>query len=876
MQGTAYRLSSRFAVTSEHVVRGIRQGDPVRLRFPKGERQAILLKSDAEADCALLELSEPFTAPPLLPLSSGVEAGAAWEAVGYVSGTDQPTRLLSGEIQTVEGEDPQRGPAIVLRPSGALPPFLAGSPVLCGGQVIGHLKSRLAVEDAAHALYACPIRLVEALIPAEPETKRRTPQPPQAAYDPAWYIAREEEEQKALGYLDFPGQPVVLWAPELFGKTWLLRHLIQRVQKQDQQNQVVAINLDLFDKSSWHQPQGLDPFLRELALHVALSLGESAEDVHREWTTSSPTANLDRVMRKRILPRVTRSQGRLLLAIDRADAVLGSPIQNTFFGILRGWAESEDAWSCLRLVLSISTTPALLVSSQHQSPFNLTDAVELKDLRDAQILSLCRLYQLKWGKDELSMLRHWVGGHPYLVRLAMYTAVRQGVSLEQLFEGDHPASGVFEGFLNRIGERLRRHPERFEALQRVLADPRTDLGASELPLLRAGLLYRDDQDRHLPRYELYRRLSAKTPSGRRLSTADPVTAGSAIALMDTGLDLKPSQRSVERIEVGKQLGPYQVLRELGRGGMGVVFEVRHDQLKRRAALKVLHPQFSRDPEIAQRFLNEARAANVIQHASIINIYEMGQLKDGATYFVMEYLEGESLGDRLEKSGKLSLSSALRLSHQIAAALAAAHNTGVVHRDLKPDNVMTVSDSVVPGGKRVKILDFGLAKVHKRAFDDAITTERGALMGTPVYMAPEQCRGADLVDAKADVYSLGVMLYEFLHGEPPFMAKDPGDVMAMHLRDKPVPLGTLEPLLPKELTTLVDLMLSKDPAARPLMSQVSSTLQSLESQYVASASTTSEKLPVTPSTLAPYQIALLLLALLSVVGVVLAWLLPHSK
>ncbi len=824
IQGTAYRISSRFAVTSEVVVRGLRPQDRVELVFPGGTQSATLLKTDVEADCALLALSEsgPEGEVPHLSLSPTCSRGAAWEAIGYAEAGKTPVRVAQGSIQEVDGEDRQRGPALVLRTEAPLLLPALGCPVLSGGQVVGHLKGRPAGDSGAGPLYACPVRNIEALLPAE--SRRVTPQPPHAAYDPAWYISRDEEEQKALNYLEYPGQPVIIWGPELFGKTWLLRHLIQRVQKQDPHAQVVVVNLGVFDKSSWQQPQGVDVFLREMALHVAHAIGASADDVYREWSTPSATANLDRVMRRLILPRVIKNGSRLFLAVESADAVFGSPLQNTFFGILRGWAESDEPWSCLRLLLSISTTPALLVSSQHQSPFNLTDAVELKDLNDEQLLRLCSLYQLRWDKAELKSLKRWVGGHPYLARLAMYTAVRQNVSLNQLLDVNHPAGTVFDSFLSRVSGRLRRHPERVKALRQMLQDPAADLGEAELPLMRAGLVVRNGQGGHVPRYEIYRRLIEANP-GTKPNSAD------AAAFAETAHQPLPGnqQADVAQVEVGRRLGPYEVVRKLGAGGMGMVYEVMNEQLKRRGALKVLHAQLSRDQELVKRFQTEAKAANVVQHPSMINIYEMGHLAGGETYFIMEYLDGESLGDRLEKRGKLPVDVTVRLCQQIAAGLSAAHQKGVVHRDLKPNNVMAVLDSLVPGGERVKILDFGLAKVEKRAFDDSLTTDRGMLMGTPVYMAPEQCRGAAEVDGKVDVYALGIMLYEFLVGRPPFLALDHGEILAMHMRD-PVPqLQKIDPGLPKDLCTLIHKMLSKEAEQRPTMAEVSGELQRLQGE-----------------------------------------------
>jgi hypothetical protein len=198
VRGTAYRLRDRYMVTSEHLVRGVRLGDAVRLRFQDGEREARLLKSDAEADCAVLELPEPLPQPAQLPISSGCQAGALWESYGYLDTVEQrplSPLVISGQIQVPEGEDPQRGPAVVLRTPEPVPAGFAGSPVVVAGQLIGHLKSPLGTGDGAGgSLYACPIRNVEALLPTE--TRRAVPQPPQAAYDPAWYIPREEVSRR--------------------------------------------------------------------------------------------------------------------------------------------------------------------------------------------------------------------------------------------------------------------------------------------------------------------------------------------------------------------------------------------------------------------------------------------------------------------------------------------------------------------------------------------------------------------------------------------------------------------------------------------------------------------------------------------------------
>src|SRR4051794_38519074 len=162
---------------------------------------------------------------------------------------------------------------------------------------------------------------------------------------------------------------------------------------------------------------------------------------------------------------------------------------------------------------------------------------------------------------------------------------------------------------------------------------------------------------------------------------------------------------------GQQIGPYRVLREIGRGGMGAVFEAINTQIERKVAIKILRSEFAQNQQLVARFFNEARAVNIVNHPSVVQISEFGQLPDGLAYIVMEFLEGESLGSRMKRQGgRLTIPETLRLTRQIAAALAAAHAKGIVHRDLKPDNVMIVPDPEAPGGERAKVLDFGIAKV----------------------------------------------------------------------------------------------------------------------------------------------------------------------
>ena len=240
--------------------------------------------------------------------------------------------------------------------------------------------------------------------------------------------------------------------------------------------------------------------------------------------------------------------------------------------------------------------------------------------------------------------------------------------------------------------------------------------------------------------------------------------------------------------LGQTVGNYRLDRILGRGGMGTVYAGEHVYIKKPVAVKVLHPQFARYPDAVNRFLREARAASSINHPNIVDVTDFGVLADGLVYFVMEFLVGKSLEDLIEKDGAVELHRALNIVNQITYALEAAHALGVIHRDLKPDNIMLLERPgrrdivrMVTGNAGghwiterersydfVKVLDFGIAKIL--APDELGTdTLQGAVFGTPEYMSPEAARGDD-VDIRTDVYSLGVILFDMICGRPPFEAE----------------------------------------------------------------------------------------------------------
>ena len=283
--------------------------------------------------------------------------------------------------------------------------------------------------------------------------------------------------------------------------------------------------------------------------------------------------------------------------------------------------------------------------------------------------------------------------------------------------------------------------------------------------------------------------------------------------------------------VGSLIGRYRVTRAIGHGGIGAVYEAVQEAIGYRAAVKILGAQLATDPRQKQyvdRFLDEARAVNLINHPGVVRVFDFGETDDHIVYILMEYLDGQTLASRLAdgaagKGKKLSVLQAMRLVRQVAAAMAQAHEKSVIHRDLKPENIILITDGDVPGGERVKILDFGLAR-----FLDSPErrTTAGVALGTPMYMSPEQCYGGDL-DGKSDVYSLGAIAFELLCGQPPFNDPKPARLMTKHVNEAPPQIKSLNPALPDEVAELVHQLLVKQAAQRPDMRQLLARIDQLE-------------------------------------------------
>ncbi len=264
--------------------------------------------------------------------------------------------------------------------------------------------------------------------------------------------------------------------------------------------------------------------------------------------------------------------------------------------------------------------------------------------------------------------------------------------------------------------------------------------------------------------------------------------------------------------IGTTVGSYRIVSKLSIGGMGTVYRAEHTLIGKTAAVKVLHPELSANQEIVDRFFNEAKATTTIKHPGIVDVFDFGYMESGHAFLVMEFLEGMSLAKRC-KAGKMSEGEAAMLLRGVCSALAAAHERHIVHRDLKPDNIMLVPDSDSPVGVRPKILDFGIAKLTDIGMAGT-ATKTGAVMGTPTYMSPEQCRGTGQVDHRADLYSIGCMFYEMITGRPPFTNLGAGELIGAHLYVPPRPPSKFLPSITPESLALIMALLEKNPAKRP--------------------------------------------------------------
>ena len=280
---------------------------------------------------------------------------------------------------------------------------------------------------------------------------------------------------------------------------------------------------------------------------------------------------------------------------------------------------------------------------------------------------------------------------------------------------------------------------------------------------------------------------------------------------DTGVSEAPAAAG---LTIGATVGNYRIQEKIGEGGMGAVYLATHPLLGRKAAVKMLLPEHSKKADLVTRFFNEAKTAASLRHPALVEVFDFGFLPDGPGLHRHGLPGGREPQRRLTRVAPLAPEVAAEIARQLAAGVAAAHSQGIVHRDLKPDNIFLVPDPEQPDRERVKILDFGIAKlVLPSTVGSKGATSTGMLLGTPLFMAPEQCRGAGTVDHRADIYSVGCILYNMLTAHPPFDREGVGEILAAHLHEQVTPPRALDPSLPEALEAIVMRALSKRPEDR---------------------------------------------------------------
>jgi eukaryotic-like serine/threonine-protein kinase len=291
---------------------------------------------------------------------------------------------------------------------------------------------------------------------------------------------------------------------------------------------------------------------------------------------------------------------------------------------------------------------------------------------------------------------------------------------------------------------------------------------------------------------------------------------------DDGNTVLRRPASLADLPRGTLIGEYELERKIGEGGMGSVYAATHPVLGKRVAIKIIGDELSKDVAAITRFRREARAIAQLASPHIVGAFGFGELPDGRSYFVMEFLVGESLHERLAR-GRLALDEALEVIDQVARGLEAAHEAGIIHRDLKPENIFIERSR--NGAPHVKLVDFGIVKLANGQ-DDVSKTRSGALIGTPLYCSPEQIKESSGVDHRADIYSLGCVAFEMIVGRVPFQRANVMELVAAHLECAPPQPRSLRPELPPTLDALLLAMLAKDRHRRPSLGFVQETIEKL--------------------------------------------------
>lgn len=515
-QGTGYLIQPDLVVTCAHVVRSIGVGGSVHARFD-GQPEASIATVERvcdDKDFAILRLTTPLIDVPILPRIAQAQPEARWVAFGYPSLAGEHGIAIGGTVRDSRAKDGSGNPVVQLfcdeaaAAKGALLGGASGAPVFSGGQLIGHLRRVLPDEtDRAELglVFACPAVAYESGLPLQSATADLRARSPQADYDPLWYIPRRDAELLALNKLRDAGIPVTLQAPEGFGKSWMVRHLLARLAQQDlvagQRTEVVRFNLR---KATVTPLSSLDELLTLLLRAVLEQLQIDKVDALLARASKVP-GDAKRKFRRAFEQHVlSREANRVLLILEEADHLHGSADETDFFAVLRAMAEDTTApYQRLRLLVTIAAEAGFLETTNHSAFFGLSLPIVLDGFTLAQLRSEASLYGLHPDDSGLRELHRLTGGHPFFARLAMHEAVCGEKSLAAVLSATDARGGLFASSLQRLRMYVEREGLK-SALCEILASPRHNLPPIQyLKLYRKGLVVESNPGEYRLRCPLF-------------------------------------------------------------------------------------------------------------------------------------------------------------------------------------------------------------------------------------------------------------------------------------------------------------------------------------------------------------------------------------
>lgn len=515
IQGTGYLVRPDRLVTCAHVVRDLATGGVAQARFYGSETvvAAAVERIDESTDFAVLRLASP-QGMACLPVALNVSAEARWLAFGFPASTGEQGIALGGVVRDPNGKDALGVTAMQLfceeaaAARGALLAGASGSPVLSSGAVIGHLRRMLPDDDNRSQMglvFACPTRAFADSLPsfgAQPLFRALSPQ---SEYDPLWYVPRRDAELLALNKLRASAGPVTLQAPEGYGKTWMVRHLLERIQQQDmasgQRSEIVRINIR---KDAPEFATSLDSLLMALLRAMLEQLGVERVDGVLARTAKLPGDAKRRFRRALEQHVLSRPVDRVIFIIEEADHLHGHPVETDFFALLRAMAEDRSPpFQRLRLLTTIGAEAGFLETTNHSAFFGLSPPIVLDGFPLQQLRSEASRYGLSPEDPGVPRLHQLTGGHPYYSRLAMYEAVCAEQSLAQVLERNYSSGGLFAASLRRLRSYVEREGLK-GAVCMILGAPRYSLPTDQfLKLYRKGLVIEQSPGEYRMRCPLF-------------------------------------------------------------------------------------------------------------------------------------------------------------------------------------------------------------------------------------------------------------------------------------------------------------------------------------------------------------------------------------